>query len=100
MMFSKNILVILVVLSTISLCLAKPRWIWEDEEEEKQLFERDEDSNVEDLIKEHETSYDQSVIKKGVESYEPKSYQNLRKKGIKSYEKKQNICSKYPKKFC
>ena len=33
MKFSKKILIILLVLSTISLCLAKPRWIWEDEEE-------------------------------------------------------------------
>ena len=33
MKFSKSILIIVLVLSTISLCLAKPRWIWEEEEE-------------------------------------------------------------------
>ena len=34
MVFSKNVLVVLLVLSTITLCLAKPRWIWRDEEDE------------------------------------------------------------------
>ena len=43
MKFFKNILVILLVFSTVSLCLAKPRWVWEDEEEVKQLDEGDQD---------------------------------------------------------
>ena len=34
MVFSKNFLVVLLVLSTITLCLAKPRWIWLNEEDE------------------------------------------------------------------
>ena len=31
--FSKNFLVVLLVLSTVTLCLARPRWAWLREEE-------------------------------------------------------------------
>ena len=34
MVFSKNFLVVLLVFSTVTLCLAKPRWIWLNEEGE------------------------------------------------------------------
>jgi hypothetical protein len=33
MVFSNNFLVIMLVLSTVTLCLAKPRWVWLREEE-------------------------------------------------------------------
>jgi hypothetical protein len=34
MVFSKNFLLVLLVLSTITLCLAKPRWVWLDEKDD------------------------------------------------------------------
>ena len=35
MVFSKNFLLVLLVLSTITLCLAKPRWVWLDEKDDE-----------------------------------------------------------------
>ena len=56
MKFSKNVLVILLVFSTISLCLAKPRWIWKDEEEDEnggndEVMTRETHKNNENLLK-------------------------------------------------
>ena len=47
MAFCKKFLVVFLVLSTISLCLAKPRWIWLRDEENN-----DEDFNTEFLTRE------------------------------------------------
>ena len=62
MMFSKNILVVLLVLSTVSLCLAKPKWIWKDEEEDEN------DGNDEVMTRETQKN-DENLLKKWMESY-------------------------------
>ena len=58
MVFSNNFLVILLVLSTVTLCLAKPRWVWLREEENNGGNLNDEEltreirKNEENLMKE------------------------------------------------
>jgi hypothetical protein len=53
----KNFLVILLVLSTVTLCLAKPKWIWLREEEKNggnfndEVFARENGKNNENLKK-------------------------------------------------
>jgi hypothetical protein len=65
----KNFLVILLVLSTMTLCLAKPKWIWFDEEEKNggnfndEVLTREEGKNEENLMKEWKKTYDRSEYK-------------------------------------
>jgi hypothetical protein len=60
----KNFLVILLVLSIMTLCLAKPKWIWFDEEEKNggnfndEVFARESGKNEENLMKEWKKAYD------------------------------------------
>jgi hypothetical protein len=63
----KNFLVILLVLSTMTLCLAKPKWIWFDEEEKNgagnfndEVLTREKGKNEENLMKEWKKAYDRS----------------------------------------
>ncbi|CAB4009417.1 Hypothetical predicted protein [Paramuricea clavata] len=62
----KNFLVILLMLSTMTLCLAKPKWIWFDEEEKNdgnfndEVLTREKGKNEENLLKEWKKAYDRS----------------------------------------
>jgi hypothetical protein len=62
----KNFLVILLVLSAMTLCLAKPKWIWFDEEEKNdgnfndEVLTREKGKNEENLMKEWKKAYDRS----------------------------------------
>ena len=70
-----SILVILLVWSTISLCLAKPRWVWKNEEEEKQLDER---GNLNSDVMEGESLKDyRNLVKKWIESHQKKCPEGL-----------------------
>jgi hypothetical protein len=59
----KNFLVILLVLSTMTLCLAKPKWIWFDEEEKNggnfndEVLAREKGKNEDNLMKEWKKDY-------------------------------------------
>jgi hypothetical protein len=62
----KNFLVILLVLSTMTLCLAKPKWIWFDDEEKNggnfndEVLTREKGKNDENLMKEWKKAYDEA----------------------------------------
>ncbi len=61
MVFSKNFLVVLLVLSTISLCLARPRWEFIDEDEKDDY----DDGNWKDEVSAREAGKnEESVMKK------------------------------------
>ena len=61
MVFSKNFLVVLLVLSAISLCLARPRWELIDEDEKDDY----DDGNWKDEVLTREAKKnDESLIKK------------------------------------
>ena len=59
---SKNFLVVLLVLSTMTLCLARPRWVWLREEEKNgenlndEVLTREIEKDDENLIKEWKKS--------------------------------------------
>ncbi len=59
---SKNFLVVLLVLSTMTLCLARPRWVWLREEEKNgenlndEVLTREIEKDDENLMKEWKKS--------------------------------------------
>ena len=60
-MFSKNFLVVLLVLSTISVCLARPRWVFIDEDQKDDY----DDGNWKDEVSTREArKNDESLMKK------------------------------------
>jgi hypothetical protein len=70
MVFSKNFLVVLLVLSTITLCLAKPRWVWLDEKDDEK---DDGDWNDEVLMRKRGKNEDRKNKNKCEQLYTPPS---------------------------
>ena len=62
MVHSKNFLIVLLVLSTMTLCLARPRWVWLREEEKNgenlndEVLTREIEKDDENLMKEWKKS--------------------------------------------